>query len=222
MSTCAPLDRSLRLRQNLPRAAMSCPSIYCPLPIIDVQCLHCACVSICHTRCFMIERRDFFLVLVETSSITTKTSCSFELLLLLFWFYPVDVGVILYFFFLLEFAHVQHMCNWLALSNMFDCKRITSVYPRTRFSSLHFYFTFFYFEIETSGSHNHLTLTSSALAGSYLYFPPVSMSRGMKGGGSGVSTSAISRQSYRTRYDGESHVKRPNRNNKRGDVNKTE
>jgi hypothetical protein len=216
MSTCAPLDRSLRLRQNLPRAAMSCPSIYCPLPIIDVQCLHCACVSICHTRCFMIERRDFFLVLVETSSITTKTSCSF------FTDSIQSTSELFYIFSFLEFAHVQHMCNWLALSNMFDCKRITSVYPRTRFSSLHFYFTFFYFEIETSGSHNHLTLTSSALAGSYLYFPPVSMSRGMKGGGSGVSTSAISRQLYRTRYDGESHVKRPNRNNKRGDVNKTE
>jgi hypothetical protein len=56
MSACAPLDRSLRLRQNLAGAAMSCPSIYCPLPIIDVQCLH--CVSICHTQVVLLYRKE--------------------------------------------------------------------------------------------------------------------------------------------------------------------
>lgn len=83
-------------------------------------------------------------------------------------------------FSLLEFAHVQHMCNWLALSNMFDYKRITSVYIHTQGLPSHIFILPFFSNVKTSGSHNHLTLPSSALAGSYLFyffFPSVNVRR---------------------------------------------
>ncbi len=183
MSACAPLDRSLRLRQNLAGAAMSCPSIYCPLPIIDVQCLH--CVSICHTQVVLLYRKE------RPSSWPWWRHLQLPprlLVLSSFFFFFTDSiqstsELFYFFFFLLEFAHVQHMCNWLALSNMFDCKRITSVYPSRKVPLLHFYFTFFYYEIETSGSHNHLTLTSSALAGSFFSPPSMTGERGEWKGG---------------------------------------
>jgi hypothetical protein len=44
------------LRQNLAGAAMSCPSIYCPLPIIDVQCVH--YVSLCITYKMFYDRKE--------------------------------------------------------------------------------------------------------------------------------------------------------------------